>query len=306
MCSARKFRGDSTPSADDEMKRCLSCACGFDAPSWHCPACSWEPALIDGRPAFAVELAEQNSGFSSEYFVRLAALESGHFWFESRNKLILWALEKYFPGMQSILEIGCGTGFVLTGVGKKFPHVRRAGSEVFREGLNFAASRMPDTELLQMDARKIPYVAEFDVIGAFDVLEHIEEDQEVLRQMYDSVKPGGGIIVTVPQHRWLWSAVDDYSCHKRRYTRPELTEKVKQAGFRIVRVTSFITLLLPVLMASRSRYKGAKTFDSDSEVRIGAGLNGMLTAVLSLERRLIQSGISLPAGGSLLLIGRRV
>ena len=283
------------------MKRCLSCACAFEAASWHCPACSWQPALIDGRPAFAVELAEQNSGFSAAYFAHLAELECGHFWFESRNELLVWALSKYFAGMRSILEIGCGTGFVLTGVGKRFPHVRLAGSEVFREGLAFAASRMPGTELLQMDAREIPFIAEFDVIGAFDVLEHIEEDQEVLRQMYAAVKPGGGIILTVPQHPRLWSWVDDYSYHKRRYTRAELTDKVRAAGFRLVWTTSFITLLLPVLMISRYRRKRY----TEAEVRVGARLNGILTTVLSLERLLIEKGISLPAGSSLLLIGKR-
>jgi SAM-dependent methyltransferase len=260
---------------------------------------------MDGRPAFAVDIAAENSGFSSEYFARLAEMEPGHFWFESRNRLIAWALEKYFAGMRSILEIGCGTGFVLTALGKRFPNARLAGSEVFREGLNFAANRLPGTELMQMDAREIPFTAEFDVIGAFDVIEHIEEDRDVLRQMYRAVKPGGGIIITVPQHPWLWSGVDDYSYHKRRYTRSELTDKVQQAGFRILRVTSFITLLLPVLMASRARYKRTERFDSDSEVRIGSTLNRALTAVLSVERGLIRAGVPMPAGGSLLLVGRR-
>jgi SAM-dependent methyltransferase len=233
-------------------------------------------------------------------------MECGHFWFESRNKLLLWALSKYFAGMRSILEIGCGTGFVLTGVGKGFPQVRLAGSEVFREGLAFAASRMQSAELLQMDARDIPFAEEFDVIGAFDVLEHIEEDEEVLRQMYAAVKPGGGIILTVPQHPWLWSGMDDYSCHKRRYTRAELTNKVRRVGFHCVWTTSFITLLLPALVASRYRSRGyTDDFDSEAEYRISSRLNGFLTKVLSLERLLIQAGVSLPAGGSLLLIGRR-
>ena len=160
-------------------------------------------------------------------------------------------------------------GFVLTAVRENFPQVRVAGSEVFREGLAFAANRMPSTELLQMDARKMPFVAEFDVIGAFDVLEHIEEDQGVLQQMRAAVKPGGGIIVTVPQHPWLWSGMDDYSFHKRRYTRAELTNKVKRAGFSPVWTTSFVTLLLPALMISRNRLKRyTDNFDPEVEYPI--------------------------------------
>ena len=80
-----------------------------------------------------------------------------------------------------------------------------------------------------MDARRIPYEAEFDVIGAFDVIEHIYEDAAVLQQMHRAVRPGGGIIVTVPQHRFLWSKQDEFSCHFRRYTRGELMSKVSCA-----------------------------------------------------------------------------
>ncbi len=288
------------------MKKCLACACAFNSASWRCPACLWQPAQIDGRPAFAAELAFENTGFSSDYFAQLAKLERGNFWFESRNELLSWALGKYFPGMKSLLEVGCGTGFVLAGLSKKFPDVRWTGSEIFREGLAFAATRIQDAELLQMDARKIPFLAEFDVIGAFDVLEHIEEDEQVLNQMHTAVKPGGGIILTVPQHRWLWSGVDDYSCHKRRYTRSELVQKVCRAGFRILWSTSFMTLLLPALVLSRLRHKRyTEQFDPEEEYRTSANVNGILTAVLSLERRILQHGISMPAGGSLLLIARR-
>ncbi len=76
--------------------------------------------------------------------------------------------------------------------------------------------------MLQFDACAIPYKAEFDVIGAFDVIEHIEEDTAALTQMYQALKPGGGLLITVPQHRFLWSAVDEMSYHKRRYHRNEL------------------------------------------------------------------------------------
>jgi SAM-dependent methyltransferase len=288
------------------VKKCLACASGFEGSLWRCPKCSWEPMVIDNRPAFAAGLADANPGFSAGYFARLAEMEYGHFWFESRNKLVLWTLNKYFPRMESMLEIGCGTGFVLSGVGKRFPHARLAGSEVFREGLKFAAARMPTVELLQMDASKIPFESEFDVIGAFDVLEHIEQDERVLAQMHQAVKPGGGILLTVPQHRWLWSGMDDYSCHKRRYTRAELAHRVRGAGFEVLWTTSFITLLLPLLVASRLRARRyTNSFDSEAEYRISSKLNGLLTGILSAERLLIQIGLNLPAGGSLLLVGAK-
>lgn len=262
--------------------------------------------MAEGHPMFAPEMAEENSGFSPTYFASLASRESGYFWFESRNELLCWALAKYFAPMRNILEIGCGTGFVLTGIGQRFPDVRLSASEALRNGLVYAAKRLPGAGLFQMDARNIPFFEEFDVIGAFDVLEHIEEDCTVLEQMYAAVKPGGGIMLTVPQHPALWSGIDEYSYHKRRYTREELTRKVCQAGFRTIRTTSFVTILLPALVASRYRRRRyTEDFDLDAEFRISARVNKLLTGALSVERGLIRMGISLPAGGSLLLIAQR-
>lgn len=287
------------------MKKCLACAHAFESTSWSCPACSWQPELLDGRFSFSAELAEDNEGFAPEYFSDLASCENGHFWFESRNKLLMWAFQKYFPTMRSGLEIGCGTGFVLQSLAERFKRVRFSGSEVFREGLSFAGQRVPSAELFQMDARKVPFESEFDVIGAFDVVEHIEQDSEVLREMYSAIKPGGGIILTVPQHRWLWSDTDVYAHHKRRYTRRELKAKVENAGFRVEHMTSFITVLLPVLMISRRRFKRSQSFHSEMETQIPPVVNRVLMAALTMERWLLTRGLSLPAGGSLLLVAKK-
>ena len=262
--------------------------------------------MAHGRMMFAPELAEQNDGFPSGDFEFLAKSETGHYWFESRNKLLLWALNKHLPAFSSFMEIGCGTGFVLAGIGRRFPRVRLTGSEIYSDGLAYAAKRLPAAELFQMDARRIPFAEEFDVVGAFDVLEHIEEDEAVLGQMHDAVKPGGGIILTVPQHPALWSGVDEYSCHKRRYTRSELVRKVRKAGFIPIHTTSFVTILLPamaILRYQKRRY--TEDFDPDAGFTVRPIVNRVLTGVQSVERGLIQMGISLPAGGSLLMAARR-
>jgi len=95
------------------------------------------------------------------------------------------------PGVPLFLEIGCGTGHVLSGVARAYPGTKIYGSELFPAGLAFAAEREPAADFMQMDARHIPFIDEFDVIGAFDVLEHIKEDEQVLAQMYSALKPGG-------------------------------------------------------------------------------------------------------------------
>jgi SAM-dependent methyltransferase len=178
-----------------------------------------------------------------------------------------------------------------------------AGSELFPEGLPFARRRAPGAELFQMDARAIPFAAEFDVAGAFDVLEHVEEDERVLAELHRSVRPGGGIVLTVPQHPWLWSAMDDLAQHQRRYTRRGLVARVRRAGFVVERATSFVSALLPLMVLARLRRR--RVADPMAELRIAPALNRAFRAVLDAERALIGRGLSLPAGGSLLVVARR-
>ena len=139
------------------------------------------------------------------------------------------------------------------------------------------------------------------MIGAFDVIEHIEDDVRVLSEIHRALKPGGGLVVTVPQHRWLWSTQDEQAHHVRRYTRRELVQKVEDAGFEVRRVTSFVFLLLPVLWLSRLRAK-ASGHGVPDEFRAARPLNALFGLVMTVERALINMGLDLPAGGSLLLV----
>lgn len=255
--------------------------------------------------AFAPALAAENEGFEPEYFGKLAELEAGNFWFRSRNRLLIWALRHYFPKATSFMEIGCGTGFVLSGIRQAFPDLDLSGSEIFSAGLSFAAQRLQGVELCQMDARRIPFREEFDVIGAFDVLEHIEEDEEVLSQIHQATRAGGGIMVTVPHHPFLWSALDEQARHVRRYQTRELRKKVERAGFRVLRITSFVSLLLPALIISRLKLRQSGKVPDNSELTAGPLINTAFEKILDVERMIIRAGLSLPAGGSLLVIARR-
>lgn len=306
MTGLQDFQDFQNEDADPVMRFCSNCEKAFAGESWRCPHCSHEPQIIDGHFAFAAELARESEGFEAEYFARLSTQEAGNFWFRSRNRLLIWALQRYFPEANNFLEIGCGTGFVLSGLKEAFPNIALSGSEVFSEGLGFAATRLPGVDLFQMDARRMPFRDEFDVIGAFDVLEHIKQDDEVLAQMHQATRKGGGILITVPHHPFLWSDSDDFARHVRRYKTRELKDKVESAGFEILRLTSFVSLLMPLLVLSRFRQRfSSKEFDPAGEFNIGDSLNAALENVLNAERSLIRSGLSFPAGGSLLLVGRR-
>ena len=259
---------------------------------------SHAPADVDGKG--------RHASFNPEHFARLRKLEARSFWFRGRSDLIEWALTRYFPAARDLLEVGCGTGYVLSRLHDAFPHLALSGSELFAEGLTYARERLGDAATLQqLDATQLPFREEFDIIGAFDVLEHIEDDRRVLANVHAALRPGGGLLVTVPQHGWLWSETDVAACHVRRYARAELREKLHGAGFEVLRMTSFVTLLLPAMLLARRRRREGMA-EVEAELDLPAPLNTIGYATLQLESLLIRLGIDLPAGGSLLAVARRL
>jgi SAM-dependent methyltransferase len=287
------------------MIRCPECRELYSSSDLACSNCEVGPTTIDGFISWAPEIANSGKGFKREYFESLVTLESANFWFRARNAIILWAIRKYFPHFESLLEIGCGTGFVLSSIASGFPGRRLVGSEQFVNGLYFARQRVSGVDCVQMDACRIPYEKEFDVVGAFDVLEHIEDDRTALSNIYRAIKPGGGVVISVPQHNWLWSALDEYSCHVRRYGATGLHAMVRSIGFNILRSTSFVSLLLPAMLISRRRPQSRKNFDPYEEHHFPSPVNSALEGVLAIERALIQLGLNFPVGGSRLIVAKK-
>ena len=151
----------------------------------------------------------------------------------------------------------------------------------------------------------MPFVEEFDAIGAFDVLEHIKEDESVLAQLHSALMPGGVLLLTVPQHPWLWSASDEHACHVRGYKRDEIEQKILTAGFKVLRSISFVSSLLPAMMLSRCLQKKTREFDPVSELKINAVLNKSFYALMMLETAGIRFGMNYPAGGSRLIVAEK-
>jgi SAM-dependent methyltransferase len=288
------------------VRRCLQCENQWGAPTWRCPRCAFEPPLLEGVTTFAPEVAYGNDGFPSIAFQHLVELEHGNFWFVGRNELIMWLMRRYFSGITSLCELGCGNGFVLSRIEQELPDARLIGSDLYLDGLKRAATHLRRSTLLQLDARKIPFRDEFDIVGCFDALEHIEQDEHVLSEIHAALHPGGGVLISVPQHPALWSVVDEYSCHVRRYRAAELREKMQRAGFVVERMTSFVCLLLPVMYLRRqATSRNNKPFDPVAELTIPPVLNKLLGGVLTTEAAFIKAGVDLPFGGSLFAVGRR-
>jgi SAM-dependent methyltransferase len=248
----------------------------------------------------------ERASFDPRHFARLFEIEARSFWFRGRSDLIEWALARYFFRARDFLEIGCGTGYVLDRLHRAFPALTLHGTELYGEGLVYARERLGDAATLtQADATDLQFRAAFDAVGAFDVIEHIDDDRRVLDNLHAALRPGGGLLVTVPQHAWLWSDTDVAACHVRRYARAELREKLETAGFEVLRITSFVSLLLPAMVLARRRRRREGIEEVEAELQLPAPLDAIGYAMLAVESLAIRCGIDWPAGGSLLAIARK-
>ena len=234
----------------------------------------------------------------------LVAAESWHFWFRARRRLVEWMIARTFPCLGSLLEVGCGTGFLLRDLRDRFPGAALAGCDILFDSLRYAQPHLPRVLVFQADAYRLPIERRFDVVIALDVIEHLDEDAAALREMFRVVEPGGGLVLTVPQHQWLWNTTDEFSRHRRRYSRAELLAKIRAAGFELLRCTSFFTATLPLIALYRLTRRGASS-PPVSEVRISRAANAVATIVLKPEWWLIKVGLSLPIGSSLMVVARR-
>lgn len=295
-------------------RRCLVCHSVEAVPDdqriwpldWQCRACGSKVAQTDGILEFAPELADTVDGFDPRAFSDLAQLESGHFWFIARRQLLVGLANSFFPKAKKVMEIGCGTGFVLQAMTESRRWERVVGSELHPSGLAIARKRVPQAEFVQIDARNIPAVGVFDLIGAFDVIEHIEDDEAVLRGMRSATKVGGGALVAVPQHPWLWSRADEVAHHKRRYRRGEVEEKLRRNGFDVLSSTSFTALLLPLMIASRLRKRNEGDQAEAYEFKLNPRINQALLAILRIEAWMTLAGVRWPVGGSRIVVARAV
>jgi SAM-dependent methyltransferase len=298
------------------LRRCLGCDAvepvgaheAIWPPGWQCFSCGRVVEQGEGIAMFAPELADTISGMDPRAFEALSKIETEHFWFVARNELIVGLAEKFFPQARRFLEIGCGNGAVLRAVAASRAWERLVGSELHPSGLAYARKRLPSgVEFVQMDARNIPAVGAFDLVGAFDVIEHIADDEAVLRGMRAATQTGGGTIIAVPQHPWLWSRADDIAYHQRRYRRGELEAKLLRNGFEILFSSSFTALLLPLMAASRLRSRGSERDEAVSrEFSLNPRVNSLFTAILRGEIRMTLAGLNWPAGGSRFVVGRAV
>jgi SAM-dependent methyltransferase len=257
--------------------------------------------------------APLTDSFDAKLFPALFESEKRHFWFRARTRVIQELARQAtheLPAGYRVLEIGCGTGNVLRALEEACATGEVTGIEPFEEAVTLARSRVKRSTVIQGDVFTMDLPGKFDLIGIFDVLEHLQDDEGAMRRIRSLLRPGGKLLVTVPAHQYLWSYFDRVSHHCRRYERGELCAKLVAAGFTIDFASELFSLLLPLAWLARrtgsaadpelTPEEAAKL--SERELRRVPVVNEILLGLFRGEEALVKRRISIPLGTSLLAV----
>lgn len=274
-----------------------------------CAACGSAYPERDGV-LYLVTTPVGGPAYDPHYFATLPQVETTHFWFVTRRELVLDVLRRLVPDLEqrALFDIGCGSGGLIAWL--QAQGVAIAGAcDAYAEGLHLARRRLDVPLALVDEGRVPPLAAGRSLIGLFDVLEHTDDDEAMLRSLFQALNPGGILVLTVPAHPSLFDEADVIAGHRRRYRRAELRDKLQRAGFELRALTHFMAplafLLAPLRLLLRLFTRGrSASARRDLELRPVPWLNGVLLTTLRLEKLLLRV-TSLPVGTSLIALALR-
>ncbi len=235
---------------------------------------------------------------------QMAELDQRHWWYRARRAVLAALIRREVQPAPDchILEIGCGTGHNLAMLGG---FGRVDALELDEEARGLAEERLGRSVM----SAPLPEIAgvpdrTYDLIGAFDVIEHIDDDGAAVASIAAKLKPGGKFVMTVPAHPWMWSAHDVVNHHKRRYSKRALKALIYGSPLKLDRIGYFNSLLFPLAIADRvaSKLRGKETADLTLPPAL---LNSMLEQAFAAERYLV-GRLPLPPGLSLFVVASAI
>jgi SAM-dependent methyltransferase len=239
-----------------------------------------------------------------DYEQQTHEVEDRHWWYRGRRTVLGGVIAGLgLPVGARILDAGCGSGRNMIDLARHGPVT---GIELSEPSVALARARGVG-EVISGSVLELPFAADsFELAVSLDVIEHLEDDLDALRELRRTVTPGGALLLTVPAYQWLWSGHDVINHHHRRYTRRSLRDVAERAGWRQVRTTYFNSLLLPVAIMLRALDRlNTKTTESSLDLWVPPQpLNWLLERPLAMEAALITRGGRIPAGLSLLAVYR--
>ena len=233
-------------------------------------------------------------------------VEGSHWWFVGRRAILESFLNTICSKLKTqssrlrILDVGCGTGANIQMLSQ---YGEAEGVDVSDDALEFC--RKKGLKVQKGLAEALPFDDEtFDLTTALDVVEHLDDDIAGLKEMYRVTKRGGYSLIFVPAFMWLWGVQDDISNHRIRYTKSQIVERLRIAGYTVERSTFANWTFFAPILAGRTIMKltGIKP-ESENNITI-SGLNGIFGKLFSSERLWLRN-FNFPFGVSIVVVAKK-
>lgn len=251
----------------------------------------------------------QQKNYDPRFFEEIARVEECHFWFTARNNIICKALTPIISALPAgcrVLEVGCGTGALLSKLNQLCRNAEVVGMDLYSEAATLA-ERRTGCRVIVGDILSPPKLGLFDIIGAFDVIEHLDDPVIALNRLIKLLKPGGHIVLTVPAHMSLWGHFDEAACHKHRYDEKDLTSTLSSVQLQTIYISQFMMSTVPLIWLIRRFFVHKKSNAVEqvkSELKIVPIVNRILFTLLESEKHWIGRHWKLPFGSSIIAIAK--
>lgn len=238
----------------------------------------------------------------TDEYTRMEELESSMWWYKGLHANVLNAIVHHAPDMDSLLDAGCGTGGMLKVIRERFPNARLHGLDLSEQACSAARAKTRAT-ISQGSVDALTHAdRSFDVVISLDVLGYDLDLQATLNGFFRVLRPGGHLILNLPAYQWMLSYHDHAVGQVRRFERSQMRTLLENHDFKVERATYWNTLLFPLMAIRRKVLPGSSTSDVERNSPL---MENSLGACLSVERLMLDRQISLPFGGSILLIAER-
>jgi SAM-dependent methyltransferase len=228
-----------------------------------------------------------------------------YWWYRARAELLRVALQRWVGTPQLVLDVGSADG---PSVGWLDGVATKVALDVDPRGL-----RPPWGVCGSLLA--LPFRSDcFEVVTAFDVVEHCDPEDQAVAELARVLAPGGRLLVSVPAYQWAWSDHDVQNGHHRRYTRGRAVAALERQGLVVERATYGFTAVFPFFAAERLARRALRSLRSSRGAKqdpggpadvvavpeVSPATERLLLGLTRLDERLLRRR-DLPFGSSVFL-----